>query len=207
MKCVICNQRKGKRHCPAKDGSICPRCCGEKRVVEIRCPEDCPYLSDGVNYQWVKTYTAILDWIEVPARKRQFYETTLQYHEILGVLELAIIDYSQGLRSLTDDIILEAVETLLGTYQTEEKGIIYEHVSPNPLAQSLVRDLHEALEEEEDDGPAWSRGGIIASLEAIRTQISYHRAKANGERPYLEFLLRNRPGPPTRDESGIIISG
>jgi|SRR5690606_20653422 len=208
MKCVICNQRKGKRHCPAKNGLICARCCGEKRLVEIRCPADCPYLADGVNYQSVKTYIGILDWIEVPAQKRQFYETTMRYHEILVVLELEIVNYSQGLRTLTDHIILEAVETLLRTYQTEEKGILYEHVSANPLAQALVHDLQEAIQRQEDDGTGWSRSGIIAALEAIKTQIHYHRAKSGGERPYLEFLLRNRPGDRVRsqDESGIIIS-
>lgn len=211
MKCVICNQRKGKRHCPAKDDLICPRCCGEKRVIEIRCPQDCQYLSDGLSYQWTKTYVGIMEWIEEPGKRRQFYESTQRHGEILSVLELEIVDYSKSLRSLTDSIILEAVETLHKTYQTEDRGVIYEHASANPLAQSLVRDLREAVqresEESGDNRSRWTRAGIIASLEAIQTQIAYHQAKGMGDRSYLDFLLRSRPEAIPKDESGIIISG
>jgi len=43
--CPSCDARKGKRSCPALGGLICPRCCGTKRILEIRCPPDCRYLS------------------------------------------------------------------------------------------------------------------------------------------------------------------
>ena len=44
MSCPLCRERKGKRHCPAKDERICSVCCGGKRLVEIDCPRDCAYL-------------------------------------------------------------------------------------------------------------------------------------------------------------------
>ena len=47
MKCILCEKRKAKRSCPAKDTQICPQCCGEKRVLEIECPESCEYLKAG----------------------------------------------------------------------------------------------------------------------------------------------------------------
>jgi len=43
-KCTLCNQRKGKRPCPAKGSPICPQCCARNRVTVIDCPPDCPYL-------------------------------------------------------------------------------------------------------------------------------------------------------------------
>lgn len=43
-KCHVCDQRKGKRPCPARSAPICPRCCAQNRVVEIDCPTDCPFL-------------------------------------------------------------------------------------------------------------------------------------------------------------------
>ena len=43
-KCPLCQQRAGKRSCPALGATICPVCCGTKRGVEIACPDSCPYL-------------------------------------------------------------------------------------------------------------------------------------------------------------------
>jgi len=43
-KCARCNQRKGKRTCPAL-GKICSACCGQHRRKDIDCPRDCAYLS------------------------------------------------------------------------------------------------------------------------------------------------------------------
>lgn len=41
MLCVFCQQRKGKRACPALSGSICSQCCGQHRLQAIPCPSDC----------------------------------------------------------------------------------------------------------------------------------------------------------------------
>ncbi len=43
-KCHVCDQRKGKRQCPARSAPICPRCCAQNRVKEIDCPPDCAFL-------------------------------------------------------------------------------------------------------------------------------------------------------------------
>jgi hypothetical protein len=42
--CSYCQQRKGKRSCPALGGTICASCCGQHRLQEIDCPSDCTYL-------------------------------------------------------------------------------------------------------------------------------------------------------------------
>lgn len=50
-KCIYCQQRKGKRICPALNGQICNGCCGEHRGRAIACPLDCPYFVDHEAYQ------------------------------------------------------------------------------------------------------------------------------------------------------------
>lgn len=50
-KCVYCQERKGKRPCPALQGMICSHCCGTARVVSITCPPDCLYLDNNLEYQ------------------------------------------------------------------------------------------------------------------------------------------------------------
>lgn len=49
QKCDVCDQRKGKRACPARGGaSICPQCCAQNRVKVFACPPSCPFLgSEG----------------------------------------------------------------------------------------------------------------------------------------------------------------
>ncbi len=44
LKCHVCEQRKGKRQCPARSAPICPVCCAQNRVVKIDCPADCSFL-------------------------------------------------------------------------------------------------------------------------------------------------------------------
>jgi hypothetical protein len=42
--CSYCEQRKGKRSCPALGGTICSQCCGQHRLQDIDCPSACIYL-------------------------------------------------------------------------------------------------------------------------------------------------------------------
>ena len=50
-KCIICNQRKGNRFCPALEDNICSLCCGTERQKEITCSPGCEYLKRGKDYQ------------------------------------------------------------------------------------------------------------------------------------------------------------
>lgn len=44
MRCGVCDTRKARRACPALGRTICPVCCGSKRLTEIACPPDCGWL-------------------------------------------------------------------------------------------------------------------------------------------------------------------
>ena len=50
-KCIICNNRKAKRFCPALNGNICSLCWGTKRKKEVTCPSSREYLKTGEEYQ------------------------------------------------------------------------------------------------------------------------------------------------------------
>lgn len=47
MSCPSCGVRKGRRTCPALNASICPTCCGTKRLTEIQCPDSCTWLASS----------------------------------------------------------------------------------------------------------------------------------------------------------------
>ena len=126
MKCVECNQRKGKRHCPALNRQICAQCCGEKRVVKIACPPDCAFLTTGQAYHGAKKYTSLLQNEENPQKRFKLLQTMEKNAEIIVLLEEVIVQYAGSLTSIRDRDVLESVQLLKGTYQTESRGIIYE---------------------------------------------------------------------------------
>jgi hypothetical protein len=195
MKCVVCGKVKGKRFCPAKNGQICPTCCGEKRVLEIACPEDCQYLSSGMSYQLMKKRVGALQNEEDPLLRRQYYDVHSNYPDILAGLEEAIIRFAQGLRSLRDRQVQDSVTLLIKTYKTEQSGLIYEHTSSDPIVNSLARDLKTFLEEHrklDQDQRFLKTGEIVDCLEVLLADIQYHIAEADQE-SYLHFIARSRP--------------
>lgn len=50
-KCELCNEKKGRRKCPAINKVICPSCCASKREKEIDCPPTCEYLTTGKDFK------------------------------------------------------------------------------------------------------------------------------------------------------------
>jgi hypothetical protein len=63
---------------------------------------------------------------------------------LLGVLRGQSADPLQGLR---DEDVAEAAAALAGTFETAERGVIYEHQAASRPAQRLVGELRAVLEE------------------------------------------------------------
>lgn len=203
MKCYVCGTRKGKRECPAGRALICPQCCGEKRVVEIACPPDCVYLSSGQSYQILKKFTTQLQAEDDPVKRQRIYQASRTFARELYDLEGFILEFAAGVSSLTDRDILEAVNTVRQTYQTEEKGLIYEHRSANPLAQSLVSELRRYLEEQRSKEAPLRVSEILLFLEVTENNINFHLDPKAGRDSYLRSIRRNHPdrsaaGPQSR---------
>ena len=146
MKCILCNSRKGKRHCPAKGTLICAPCCGRLRVVEIPCPADCAYLTSGHGHQAGKKYVDQLRQEEGRDRRIRLYENMRRYRPLIDEIEKEILRYGQGLSSFHDRHVQEAIRLLRKTYRSEERGVIYEHKSADPMVSALIRAVQEMLE-------------------------------------------------------------
>ena len=76
MACPICEKRKPKRFCPAKDAQICPRCCGEHREVTIACPLDCRYLRESRE----RDYSGDIDPKDFPHKEVEIEAAFLREH-------------------------------------------------------------------------------------------------------------------------------
>ena len=209
MKCVICGRRKGKRSCPAKTALICAQCCGEKRVLEIQCPEDCLFLETGREYERT-TLGANASRMRDPVklqRQRRVLETL---HDVAAGLEYQLAEQKRVLRGFTDEQASEAVRLLLETLRTEDRGILYERTSSDPVVDSARRQLADAVRElrtpGQGQGGAVKLGEAIDVLEFILDVVDSHKGVRLG---YLDYIMRMMPRRGALASSGpsLIIPG
>jgi hypothetical protein len=214
MKCVLCEQKKGKRFCPAKSSLICASCCGEKRVLEIDCPESCEYLKIGRERE-VEDYQRHLHSMD-PWNQEKCRRVISEHQDVVAHLEYAISKERILSRDLKDKDVAQSVGILLDTYRTEDKGVLYEKTSDDLRIESLRRELRKIIESyrnpegKETKGivdPKNNRlplGGAIECLEFVQTLAEiYMKDRATGS-GYVDFLARVTPRQEAR--SSIILS-
>ena len=91
--------------------------------------------------------------------------------------------------------MLEALRLLFKTYQSEDRGIIYEHKSTDPMVNALVRDIRDLLEQcREDLEPAIRPSDFVECMEVMEWEVRYHLQQSDKEEPYLIFIRKTHPG-------------
>ena len=137
-------------------------------------------------------------------------ETSEYGHTCFVVDDILAVD-AGSLTSIRDRDILESVRLLKRTYKTESRGIIYEETSSNPLAQALVQEMRDALEQIRargaSEGLQFAASAATNCLEVIEADVLYY-LKADGEgMDYLNFISRNHPEAATPGkQNGLIIA-
>jgi hypothetical protein len=203
MKCCLCDKKKAKRHCPAKNALICAQCCGEKRVLEIDCPESCEFLIAGRErdgQEYAKRIRS-LDPVAQERSRRIF----LEHQNTLAYLEYAIAHERLLSHHLTDRDVAQAVDLLLSTYRTEDKGVLYEMTSEDLRIESLRRELKTSIESlrnpegKETEGivdPQSTRLTLRAAidcLEYVRSLVLAFMEDRHSSTGYVDFLARMTP--------------
>jgi hypothetical protein len=151
--CPLCSQRKAKRLCPALERAICPVCCGTKRLVEIRCPPSCPYLSSARSHP-----PAVVQRRE--DRDLGYFAplfeklTQGQYELLLAFQSLTVKHAGSAMPPLHDIDVADAAQAVAATLETSRKGIIYEHQTTSLPAQRLAADFREFLARLTEKEPA-----------------------------------------------------
>ena len=110
-KCSYCEQRKGKRPCPALSGFICSQCCGTFRMNKISCPPDCVYLDSNHEYQQ-KRVGALFE-----QDRRTFYKELMELGgeraaEVFYVLEALTYRFFQSRPEAQDGEIIDGLTHL-----------------------------------------------------------------------------------------------
>src|ERR1051326_8505463 len=123
MACPLCRARAAKRFCPALRQEICPVCCGQKRFVEIACPDDCTYLASSRTHPAAAVKRQQEDDLRVmvPAMDG----LTGFEREMLLFLVSAIGHHKpDALHPIIDADVADAMGALAATLETEGRGVI-----------------------------------------------------------------------------------
>jgi hypothetical protein len=208
MQCPLCGRRAARRACPAIGETICPVCCGTKRLVELPCPDDCVYLHTARQHppaveqrQHQRDLALVLPAIR----------TLTTGQQQLFVLLLGMIHGQSGdpLRPLTDEDVIEAATSLAATYETAARGVIYEHQPQSLPAQRLQAALKEALADIgrevggrmlDADAPhalravAQAAQGVVHSAAGSRTAFLELTGRLGGPKPSPGAEEAPRPG-------------
>lgn len=187
--CPACGHRKGRRECPALDQTICPFCCGTKRLIEIQCPSDCGYLASArehpaavVRRQQEHDVATLLPTIR--------HLTERQYQLFFLFQTLVARHVPEGFARLVDDDVADAAGTFAATLETASRGVIYEHPPKSLLAQRLITEMKTMLEEMKNQGATAYDHEVAIVLRAIEQGAQEIRKVRPGDTAYLDLVAR-----------------
>ena len=191
---------------------ICAQCCGEKRILEIDCPESCPYLRVGRWHEMASENARHLR-TEDPVKQQAQARVLDRFDREIMHLEYILARERRSSRDLADKDVAEALDLLLKAYRTEEKGVLYEQTSNNLRVDGLRRRLREVAESyrypKEDQQNRLRLRDVIECLEFIRGILASHMETDLTSTGYVDFLARTMPrGEEPGDRgSSLIIPG
>ncbi len=196
MKCLICEKRKGKRHCPAKNGYICPVCCGEKRGIEIDCPLDCTYYVEGQKYQQEKVSRQRLrkEGVSSFIRRADLYNRN---PEVFRDIEIAFVNVFHTDNRIKNVDLAEGLELVLKTLDTEKRGLLYNHKSENSFANEISNRVIKVIRQYKDNVEVGkSRISVDYAREIVQeflNEVEFFIENEVNPRSYIIHILRYHP--------------
>ena len=197
MSCPICHTRKPRRACPALQQTICPVCCGTKRLTEIQCPDDCVYLTSArehpaaiVKRQQDHDVAILLPTLQGLSERQ---------HQLFFLFQSLIARHTpEGFTRLLDDDVADAAAAVAATLETAARGVIYDHAAESRPAQRLASDMKAMLADIQKQGVKVYDREVAIVLRAIEKGARETRKIEPGEASYLtlmaRLLQRNRTG-------------
>ncbi len=212
--CPLCSQRKARRACPAVGRQICAICCGTKRLVEIACPSDCPYLATAREHPPAATVRRQQhDVTQLVEAMRDLGERQSQ---LFWLINAFLVDYkAPELQPLIDADVVDAAGALASTLETSARGVIYEHRPASAAAERLIAALKPVLNEASGGRPgtAFERDAAVVMRRIEQAARARARQEPANQQAYLELLRRvirrgsgaEGPGSPEPEQPRLIV--
>jgi len=210
MKCVICQQRGGKRYCPEKRGYICALCCGAEREVTIDCPLDCDYLREAHRQEAKRAEPPA----EQPYAAHQVTEQFLEENNtFISAVAARILEVSLESPGTRDSDVIVALDALVRTYETLSTGIVYETQPEGVPAKHVYRAVQDFAATFRDEQAQRAGINVMRDGDVLRSLVFLGRiARVRGNqrprcRAFLGFLRRMFPTMSARQEQKLIVPG
>lgn len=132
-----------------------------------------------------------------PIKQQKHARILNNFEGPVAYLEYVLAQERRASRNLTDKYVSEALDLLLATYRTEEKGVLYEQVSSNLSVDALRRRLRDVVESCRNPTEAHQErlrlSDAIECLELIRDLVGSHMASRESPTSYVDYLARVMP--------------
>jgi hypothetical protein len=165
-------------------------CCGTKRLVEIQCPSDCPWLVSAREHppavavrQQQRDMGVILEGMRDFSRRQS---------QLFLLVTTFLVRYeAPELQRPRDDDIVEAFGALASTYETASRGVIYEHRPASLAAGQLMNALKPVLAEAgQGAGSPFERDVVIVLRRVAESATRVREIETGHARAFLDLLAR-----------------
>jgi hypothetical protein len=188
--CPLCGRRKARRGCPALGKQICAICCGTKRLTEIACPADCPYLAAAREHPPAAALRQHQH--DVALLVRFVRDLNERQSQLLFLIVTFLVHYeAPELQPLIDEDVTQAVAALAATFETASRGVIYEHQAGSLSAERLVNGLKPLLTKAGQGGGTPFQRDAVVVLRRIETAAGEAAQEHAGHRrAFLDMVGR-----------------
>jgi hypothetical protein len=187
-KCPKCGVRKGKRPCQPLGAAICSLCCGEHRMRDIDCNEDCPFLEAGEEWQrdrqMARAYHKGRDYVRErweAFKPRGASEPDFDMVTFCMDIESGIHLFHRNHPRLLDSDVLTALEGVRMSYSP----VSLPPSARNPLEEALLSRLERATQGKDR---RLSSDDRRQCTEAVMASVKRHASGNPDSTRYLEFI-------------------
>ncbi|HKV42012.1 MAG TPA: hypothetical protein VJX67_22600 [Blastocatellia bacterium] len=192
--CILCNNRPGKRYCPALKAKICAICCARGRMIDIACTEDCTFLRAGRENATNKAKEMASKGGAMLTKRSPLNEA--QELTIVLAGDAIVKLQRKELPDMVDTEVLEALDNAARNLDTADSGLIYEHQHSSPRIQQLSKAIRRRIEEVNLElGPdeQLTRLDVTTGLDFLKEIVSIHIRHGDDERSYIRYTAHHIP--------------
>ncbi|HJZ74951.1 MAG TPA: hypothetical protein VKE51_24620 [Vicinamibacterales bacterium] len=176
-------------------------CCGTKRLTQIACPSDCPWLVSAREHPAAVVVRQLQR--DIALMRQVMRDFDQRQSQLFLLINTFLLRYqAPEIQPLVDDDVAEAMAALASTYETASRGLIYEHRPASLPAERLVTALKPLLAKaSEGGGSAFERDLAVVLRRAVDMVHEVRASDPENRRAFVEFLLRVVARKPDADES------